>query len=67
MIVAQIDNSSPFAKQVIAFLKSLPFVKLEKTKIVDETLQAIKDADAGKNMTRTYTHEELMRKLRSKD
>ena len=63
----KIDIRSNAAKNLVAFLKTLSFVKVEEqdTRYNNETEKVIKEARARIGLTKTKNHSDLMHKLRS--
>ncbi len=63
----KIDIRSNAAKNLVAFLKTLSFVKVEEqeTRYNSETEKVIKEVRAGIGLTKTKNHSDLMNKLRS--
>lgn len=67
MTTVKIDIRSSAAKNLVAFLKTLSFVKIEEesSRYNDETEKAITEARAGIGLTITKNHADLMHKLKS--
>lgn len=63
----KIDLRSSAAKSLVAFLRTLSFVKIEEEGSLfnEETEKAITEARAGIGLTKTKSHSDLMKKLRS--
>ena len=65
--IVKIDSRSKAAKLFIEYIKTLPFVHVEKDspRYNEDTEIALKEARQGKGITKTKNHGDLMRKLRS--
>jgi antitoxin component of RelBE/YafQ-DinJ toxin-antitoxin module len=64
--IIKINKKSKAAKLFLEYVKTLSFAKVEEPEILynAETEKAIKKSREGKNITKTESHADLMKKLR---